>query len=117
MQSALEARSKIGVKPTRKYVRRKAVQAGSEHAGQAGEGQQGDQHMAGLESAHSGSPGLDGSSPGLFCLLLHSDLFQRIRCIAHHGFQSDFLLLFQSRVGRILCSASLSSGALTLVIH
>lgn len=64
-QSALEARSKIGLKPTRKYVRRKGVQPGSEQGAQAAEGAQEDQHMTGLDSAHSGSPGLEGLSSGV----------------------------------------------------
>jgi len=63
VQTALEARSKIGVKPKRKYVRKKGVQAGSEQPSQATEMGQETQPMNGMESAHSGS-GLDASSPG-----------------------------------------------------
>ncbi len=64
LQSALEARSKIGVKPTRKYVRKKSVQSGSEQGPAAAEMPAADQHMTGMDSAHSGSPGLEGMSPG-----------------------------------------------------
>lgn len=41
------------------------MQPGSEQGAQTAEGPQEDEHMAGLDSAHSGSPGLEGLSSGV----------------------------------------------------
>ena len=87
VQTALEARSKIGVKPTRKYVRKKSAHAGSEQPGEAMEGGQEQPPMNGLESAHSGS-GLDGSSPGKCMGMHHSHGCHRwVMCCAHQASQ------------------------------
>ena len=41
------------------------MQPGSEQGAQAAEGAQEDEHMTGLDSAHSGSPDMEGLSSGI----------------------------------------------------